>query len=208
MITFKDALIYINSFCSNLYFVQIGAMDGSSFDRLYNPINKFGWSGLLVEPIKEEFEKLQINYRGNQLVRFENSAIRGFNGSAEMYRVLVSEPETARGLSTFFPDKNNVHKYPASKVSKTVVNCITPTQLLSKHRIKKVHVLSIDAEGCDFEILVNWNFSSVKPNLLIYESFNLSNSEQQILTSLLHSLGYELFDLGFDQMAMRLPILN
>ena len=58
---------------SNL--IQIGANDGKRFDTLNFYIKKHNCKSLLVEPIKEYFQKLKVNYKNCDFVIFENSAI-------------------------------------------------------------------------------------------------------------------------------------
>ncbi len=43
-------------------FVQIGAHDGRTGNRLFHWISKSGWKGLFVEPVPYLFEELQKNF--------------------------------------------------------------------------------------------------------------------------------------------------
>ena len=47
----------------DFFFVQIGANDGVRFDNLYNFVTNNNCKGLVVEPIKDYFERLALNYR-------------------------------------------------------------------------------------------------------------------------------------------------
>jgi hypothetical protein len=47
----------------DLCFVQIGANDGLRFDSLYAFVTSRRCRGLVVEPLKDYFERLQLNYR-------------------------------------------------------------------------------------------------------------------------------------------------
>src|SRR5262245_37291248 len=47
---------------SDIFFVEIGAMDGISFDPLYKHVVSNGWRGLLVEPLPDLFEQLKETY--------------------------------------------------------------------------------------------------------------------------------------------------
>jgi FkbM family methyltransferase len=165
------------------FFVQIGAMDGKSFDRIYPYVQQYKWPGLLVEPMPKEFEKLKANYAWHNNIAFENSAIKRSSGCEVMYYVEVDRPKTARGLSTFYPQKNNVRKYPESAVS-------------------KVDLLAIDAEGCDLEILVNWDFNSIRPKVIICEAFQV---DRKASLSFLEGLGYFCVSFEYDIVAWRFP---
>ncbi len=52
--------------------IQIGANDGERFDLLNFYIKKYQCKSLLVEQIKENFEKLKINYNNLDFIIFEN----------------------------------------------------------------------------------------------------------------------------------------
>ena len=69
------------------FLIQIGANDGSRFDILNNYIKTYKIKSLLVEPIKESFEKLKKNYEDCNFVSFENSAISVNNEITYLYKV-------------------------------------------------------------------------------------------------------------------------
>ncbi len=49
------------------YFLEIGASDGVKFSNTYLLEQKYNWSGICVEPIKDDYEKLIIkNKNSNQ----------------------------------------------------------------------------------------------------------------------------------------------
>ena len=54
-----DYLRYLNKECDNLQVVQIGAMDGLSFDDIRGHLQNYRWNEVLVEPIPDLFEKLK-----------------------------------------------------------------------------------------------------------------------------------------------------
>ena len=53
--------------------IQIGANDGERFDNLNSFLKKYECKTILVEPIKEFFDKLRINYKSQSNIFFENS---------------------------------------------------------------------------------------------------------------------------------------
>src|SRR3989344_5088239 len=71
----------------DILFVEIGAMDGVSFDPLYAVVMKYRWRGLLVEPLPDLFARLKENYKDATGVLFENAAIAEERGEKVMYRV-------------------------------------------------------------------------------------------------------------------------
>src|SRR3989338_9032362 len=82
-----DRLNELATVRQDVFFVEIGAMDGVSFDPLYAVAKKHGWRGLLVEPLPDLFAKLKENYSGVAGVSFENMAVAEEKGEKVMYRV-------------------------------------------------------------------------------------------------------------------------
>ena len=79
-----QSLRYINQNFENVQVVQIGAMDGFSFDDTRGHLESFRWNELLVEPIPKVYEKLIFNLRHRDNCVFEKSAITDFNGKVKM----------------------------------------------------------------------------------------------------------------------------
>jgi len=50
----------------DVFFIQIGANDGKTYDYIYPIARDRGWRGVLVEPIGYLFSRLVENYRGAQ----------------------------------------------------------------------------------------------------------------------------------------------
>lgn len=68
-------------------FVQIGSNDGIKNDPLHIYIGKNGWKGILVEPDKDNFEKLRNNYSHVNGLIFENVGIGPVRGEMLFYRL-------------------------------------------------------------------------------------------------------------------------
>lgn len=58
------------------------------------------------------------------------------------------------------------------------VKCIKLTRLIQKYKIKKIDLLSIDAEGYDYEVIKQLDFRKTKPNIIIYEHKHLSEKDR------------------------------
>jgi hypothetical protein len=81
----------------NVYVLQIGACDGSSFDPIYPFIQKYGWAGLLVEPLPDLFERLEDTHMvrlasGN--ISLANVAVVDEAQECKMLRVPVESIES------------------------------------------------------------------------------------------------------------------
>lgn len=60
---------------NKIQFVQIGANDGQWNDPIYKFIRRDKWTGLLIEPQKDIYNRLIQNYNGFKNLLFENVAI-------------------------------------------------------------------------------------------------------------------------------------
>ena len=106
----KNTLININSilefiFCNHSInsLVQIGANDGRSFDELNRYIKKYKPRSILVEPIKDNFLKLEKNYKDMNNVELENSAISIDQEISFLYKVDSKFEKSMAAIFQQFP---------------------------------------------------------------------------------------------------------
>jgi FkbM family methyltransferase len=191
---------------------QVGANDGKTNDPVHKYFTNFNWNGLLVEPQKDVFDLgLSKTYEGNPRVKIENVALGKEEGSLPFYRVAISKARWATGLSSF--DKTSLEEHikngyiirkaqeegveipqDQSKILETVlVPTLKVQTLFHKHNIKKLDVLCVDTEGYDFEILKLIDFKTYSPEVVLFESKNLSNEDFVASKKLLTDHGYTLF---------------
>lgn len=206
---------------SDIFFVEIGAMDGVSFDPLYEHVIANGWRGLLVEPLQDMFSQLKETYCNQQGLIFENTAIADAPGTKKMFRVSLEAVENglvpywAKGISSFFEDRNEIGGIGDTRLPNEVfdqiqrnvvietVKCETLNNLLLKHSIKKIDILQIDVEGYDYNVLKQVDFRRFRPRLIRMESSVLSRTERQLSLDLLKSHGYRTLQLSGDLIAWR-----
>jgi FkbM family methyltransferase len=208
----------LNRTTSDIFFVEIGAMDGISFDPLYKHVIMNGWHGLLVEPLPDLFEQLREAYCSQEGLIFENVAIADVQGNKKIYRVspeAVEEgvvPDWAKGIASFFNDRNALGGKRISKedfekirphiISQTVT-CETLNTLLRKHNIRKIDIFQMDVEGYDFNVLKQLNFYRFRPYIIRMEWWNLPDEEKQFSLELLKTQGYRTSILSVDLVAWR-----
>jgi FkbM family methyltransferase len=201
---FDHTLGYLGSSGVQASFVVIGAMDGVSFDEFHSHVRDYQWSGLLVEPIPEQFRRLVANYTaigcspGN---RYENSAIAGHDGAIQMLTIRQEAVDSGKvhecfgGMSAIYPPRNGLgsegDRETVRRYGELIeVPCITLQTLLERHRVETFDILCIDAEGWDFRILRQLDFSRWRPKLIRIEYINLSGEEKSAVTGLLDRHGY------------------
>ena len=99
----------------DVFFIQIGANDGKTYDYIYPIARDRGWRGVLVEPIGYLFSRLVENYRGTQGIEFENAALAEVAGKKGFYRLREIEdaalPLWYEGIGSLNKDTILSHRY-------------------------------------------------------------------------------------------------
>lgn len=180
-IDIQSVLIEFNSKTEEqIFFIQIGANDGTKDDAITKLIKRFGWKGVLVEPVLDYFMKLQVSFAGHD-VYFENSAVTNHNGTQLIYRLaptITDYPDWWDGLASL--DKNIVlsHKEDIDNIENFLVPELIQTikfnDLLLKYKVDYLHILHIDTEGHDYDIIKMVNFAEIRPEIIIYEYQHLT----------------------------------
>lgn len=195
-----------------LFFIQIGAHDGISFDPIHDFIikNHRHVSGIVIEPVGEYFSLLSENYRSYPNIIPVQAAIHNSEKEMALYRVdpgkLSDYSVSAKGASTFNKEKLvNSDGIDREAIVSETVPCISLSKLVADRKIKTIDFLQIDAEGYDFEIVSAIDFDRIKPRLIHFEH-GLSKeimSQQNLdrLTDLLHQHSYELWRTEWDVIA-------
>jgi len=193
-----------------LAFVQIGANDGVMWDPLHSVVRAYEWSGLLVEPIPEVYERLKANYAGVPNLRFENAAIGSSDGTATLYSLdpRPGDPYWAGLISSL--DRATICSHEGlivgvdERIVEIPVASLTLPTLVRRHQLRLIDLLNVDAEGYDFEILKQIDFSSSwAPTFIIYERRHLDRASDRALRRLLLRAGYRLADIWPDALAYR-----
>jgi FkbM family methyltransferase len=183
----------------DLFFVQIGANDGVIYDPIYRYVKQHPWRGILVEPVGYYFQKLKENYRDNPRLVFENLAISDRDEVRDFYRIregIDYLPQWCDGLGTFHREVLLSHRWAIPEIDDYVVTeqvrCVSLVNLLAKHAVEKLDLLSIDTEGHDHAILQQIDFDKIKPSLILYEHQYIGAADRAGWEEKLHGLGYSL----------------
>jgi FkbM family methyltransferase len=185
---------------SDFFFVQVGSNDGVSGDPIHKFIVQYHWRGLLIEPIPYLYKKLMAVYAHQSNLFFERVAIDREPGEKHFYYIRSAGGSAKMAwyekLGSF--DKEHLVKHRAKipdfdkRLVEATVPCVTLEMLFAKHRIAKINLLHIDAEGYDYEIIKTIPFSEIKPQMILYENKHLSQSDKAACKELLKSHGYKL----------------
>jgi FkbM family methyltransferase len=192
----------------DIFFLQIGAHDGVSYDPIHSYVTRFHWKGLLVEPQSAIFQKLRENYRDEKQLLFENSAIAQRDGSIELHCFENANAEDHASMLTstrkhYLSLNGDNHRGALKTIT---VPALTLESLLAKHRIERVNLLQIDTEGFDFEIIKMIDFKRMKPEIIHYENNFLNRRQKSECSRILDDQNYALLNLGVDTIAYLQPL--
>lgn len=191
----------------DVFFLQIGAHDGVSYDPIHTYVTQFHWKGFLVEPQPAIFQKLKQNYANEKQLLFENSAIAQRDGTLELHCFESADAEDHASMlaSTrkhYLALNGDGHRGALKTIT---VPALSLESLLSKHQVKRVNLLQIDTEGFDFEIIKMIDFQRMKPEIIHYENNFLNRRQKSECSRILGGENYALLNLGIDTIAYLQP---
>lgn len=150
------------NFKRNGYFVEFGATNGFNLSNTYILEKKYGWSGILAEPAE--------CWR-SELVRNRSALIdtrcvwKVSNDKLTFQEVDYAELSTIKQIST-----QDGHGAARKNSKEYVVDTVSLNDLLDQHNAPDtIDYLSIDTEGSEYEILMNYDFSKRKIKIITCE---------------------------------------
>lgn len=149
------------------FFIEVGAFDGHTFSVSY-PFEAFGWKGLLIEPIPEQYEKARQRRPGSRVVH----AALGPPGSPGTctFQVVEGGAEKSGMLSHSVASEatsRDIREVQARTRSVTVPQT-TLNGLLAEHQ-GPIDFASIDVEGGEIDLLRGFDLAKFRPRVLIIE---------------------------------------
>ena len=176
--------------------IQVGANDGLRFDNINKFIKKYKTKSVLLEPIKEYFDRLKENYKDYENIFFENTAISVNNQINYLYKVKTDDldkyDDHIKGISSY--DFNHLIKHGVKKkhITKEKIESISITKLFEKYDFN-IDLLFIDAEGYDAEIAIDLLQKSNFRPIIIIEYVHIKLSSIKILKNLFLEKKYKYF---------------
>lgn len=204
----------------DIFFVQMGAMDGITDDFVFPLIKKYKWRGLLVEPREDKFQILKNNYKTLNNIKFANVAIDKEIKKRKIYFIKNEDiikynlPDWVNGISSFYKNQLSLvshvpHLYEKAKndkllhkkleetnanltrnITSSLVDCWTLKKLFNNFKVKHVDILIIDTEGADFMIFEQFDFSIFSPYVVWIEIKHMSKVNQDKIMHKLKNLSY------------------
>jgi FkbM family methyltransferase len=193
-------------------FVKVGANDGITTDPCSDILlSDSNWSGLLIEPVPYCFDRLRANFHDSRRFRVEQIAIGAASGQASFYYVDEKARQEIHDLPGWFDqlgsfNRNHILKHLNGILEPFIIECrirVHPlSEVLLRNRIQDVHLLHVDTEGHDYEVLKTVDFARHAPLLIYVEHKHLSDSEKSEMLQLLRRHGYSVSDCGADYFAV------
>ena len=179
-------------------FIQVGANDGMSFDHLYDFVVKRDSKGIVIEPLKEFFQKLELNYFKFKDIIKINKAVHPTSKEVYIYKVvenaLSKYPLWVQGSASFDSEHLKKLNIDSKDISKLTVICDNLMNIyIQNYHFTLVDYLQIDTEGFDFEVLKMIDFNLLKPSIIKYEHTNLNKIDLTKSIRLLRDNGYFIF---------------
>tara|TARA_B100000287_G_C20630198_1_gene779501 strand:- start:931 stop:1671 length:741 start_codon:yes stop_codon:yes gene_type:complete len=177
--------------------IQVGANDGKRFDNLNFFLKKSSCKTVLIEPIKEFYNELKINYENHSNIFFENSAISNENKLQYIYTVnqnqLANYDKHISGISSFKKKHLLKHGVKSKDIIKEKVNSLTLKEVLDKYNFTNLDLLVIDAEGYDGYIVNNYFKDCSFQPIIIFEYIHIETHIFEKLIKVLKSKKYNFF---------------
>jgi FkbM family methyltransferase len=177
---------------TDVFFVQIGAFDGCTGDQIYDYVQRYRWSGILVEPQPNAFELLRQNYIGHDQIRLVNAAISERHETRDLWypRTDLRElPDWAPQVASFDRERLQGDGGLADVLVSSRVQCIPLSTLLQS--VERIDLLQVDVEGYDSEIIRMFDFERYQPAIVRFENGCLSRRQHDEAVDRLVRCGYQ-----------------
>jgi len=210
--TFDAARLQVFPKLHGLRFIQVGANDGVQADPINRYVAKYGWTGLMLEPLGNNFRSLERNRGGLPGMRCRQAAVDSTIGRRLVYDLkfgLPGLPDWARGLGSF--DRERLQqaikelRLDESAISAEEVDTITWDQVWDEFGSAQCDLLLIDTEGHDIRLLRLADLAVDRPTMIHFEHGCVGVGERLDFYRELFSLGYEIVTQEADTIAY-LPI--
>ncbi len=168
------------------FVVDVGAHDGLFLSNSYSLL-MMGWSGILVEPLSSAFSSLSTLYKDNPNVTCVQRACGDKPGVAKLY---FGSDEPGQ-MSTISGD-------PVFTVGRSgefeKVEVVTLSSVLAEGNAPRdISLLSVDAEGIDYEVFCGLDFTAFRPRIVITEEYAQNPIKHMEKYALLNERGYTLY---------------
>jgi len=183
-------------------FLEFGARDGLEYSNSYYFEKYMDWGGLLAEPSNEYFDIESLRKPSSKVKALHG----GFcipTGVREYISVIGGSHKGWKGRSGFKDKLEELGYYqylvqqsqiPENKIKLESFNitCFDLKEELGKANIKELHLFSADCEGCEFDVLHQFDFNAFPVTVLMHEHLPSQPQQQCKLYKYLKQKGFTL----------------
>jgi hypothetical protein len=90
-------------------------------------------------------------------------------------------------------------------VKETSVECLTVNALLSRNNVQKIDLLHIDCEGFDYVILSQFDFTTLRPRIVLFEKKHLTAQDLHAAKIMMELAGYKVAEMETDVFCLAEP---
>jgi FkbM family methyltransferase len=156
-------------------------------------------SAILVEPQKIPYERLVARYATNSRISLINAAVAEHDGVVKLYVPGSADSPKA----SLIAQHHRRFGSDAKEVRQIEVSSVSIASLVKRLHGERLHLLQVDTEGMDYQIL-KWFFDAgVEPDVLNFESLHLSKAERLAARQLLKARGYWWIESDQDTFALK-----
>ena len=201
----QDKFVYENFFSGSTegFFVDIGAYDGVSEGSNSLFFEKLGWTGICIEPLREQFELL----KQNRSCECYNCAISDKDGSAYFLNIITGPKTLSLLVDNFKAEEiqnfENILKLNNNQYEKILVDTRLFSSIVKDKR--KVNYLSIDVEGAELSVLKTIDFNYYDIEVLTIENNNNTSDIKNFFADKPYTM---VKNLGCDEVYVKNTILN
>lgn len=171
-------------------FIDIGA-GHPTIENVTYALYLRGWRGINVEPMATEVAMLRAE-------RPEDETVQAAVGAAEGSITLYEAPTANRGATTSNVERARLYEQEGETFTTFEAPVVTLSSLLARFPPGEVHVVKIDVEGMEPEVLAGADLRTHRPWVLVVESTepNSPTSTAHLWEHLVLGAGYRsvLFD--------------
>jgi FkbM family methyltransferase len=212
MARFRLYCVSLSKAVSEPVFVKVGANDGLTGDPCSDILlAETNWRGLLIEPVPYCFDRLRANFKNSSKFALEQVAIGASVREVTFYYVDAKATESIPNLPIWFDqlgsfDRNHIMKHLNGVLEPFIMECKVQvcrlSDVLARNQIQDVHLLHVDTEGHDCEVLKTLDFAQHAPLSIFIEHKHLSDAQRAEMLELLRQRGYSVRDCGGDYFAV------
>ena len=173
-------------------YLEIGAFDGLIGSVTLRLQNIWGWSGILIEPVKARYQKL-LKFRGNKNICIHSACTE--NDKIKKLKLVnlgrMSFIDVQKNRTSINKEKHThvAQELMIGKGYKEIVPNNTLTNILMKKKIYTLDLAVIDVEGTEQLLLEGLNLKKIKINYICIETYNFKK-----INTLLKKNKYYLID--------------